>query len=204
MEWLQKISQTGRAKVLIILISLAFDIPSNSQIDTCYTNETAVYHVLNHTNGSILFFQVENAQILSENPTKTDSVIIKWGETEGLYTISVYETSINGCIGQTYKATIWIQEPESTAELIIPNTFTPNSDGANDFFTIHSSQSLIDFELNIYSRNGICVFHSNDIGNSWDGNKNGQSCIPGVYYYTITYNYANTSKKAFGFVHLFR
>jgi gliding motility-associated-like protein len=198
---------TLRHNVILALFLLSIFVitsPVLSQIDTCIENETAVYHVLNQSSGSKLFFEAENAEILSENPTYSDSVVIKWGEIEGLYTISVYEISINGCKGQTYSATIWIEKPESQAELTIPNTFTPNNDGSNDFFTIHSSSELADFELNIYSRNGIRVFHSINIGNSWDGNKNGQPCIPGVYYYTITYNYVNTPKKAFGFIHLFR
>ena len=50
----------------------------------------------------------------------------------------------------------------------IPNVFTPNGDGFNDFFEIQSDE-LVFFELEIYDRWGKQVYKSNDINSNWDG-----------------------------------
>ena len=70
---------------------------------------------------------------------------------------------------------------------ILPNTFTPNGDGANDIF--HPRQNLfvaqIDFKL--FNRWGNLMFETTDPEINWDGNtNNGRSLEAGTYYYTCS------------------
>jgi gliding motility-associated-like protein len=53
---------------------------------------------------------------------------------------------------------------------------------ANPAFTIYSLQ------FTIYDRRGEQVFDSGDIGQGWDGTKNGKPCPEGAYVYQITFN----------------
>ena len=69
----------------------------------------------------------------------------------------------------------------------IPNAFSPNGDGENDFFKIYfgNVQCKIDY-FQIYSRWGELVFDSNrDNTFEWDGKYNGEVCAEGVYVYII-------------------
>ncbi|MBL0327974.1 MAG: gliding motility-associated C-terminal domain-containing protein [Bacteroidetes bacterium] len=65
-------------------------------------------------------------------------------------------------------------------DLNVPNVFTPNGDGNNDFFLI-SANGIKTFSISIYNRWGTRVFESEDITKSWDG---GDS-TDGTYFYII-------------------
>ncbi len=76
---------------------------------------------------------------------------------------------------------------ECPGEYIIPNAFSPNNDGRNDYlFPIRiGNASLIGFE--IYNRWGQQVFVSTTGDESWDGNYNETPCAIGVYIYVVRY-----------------
>jgi len=64
----------------------------------------------------------------------------------------------------------------------IPNIFTPNGDGVNDYFEFVICNVL---QLNIYSRWGNKVFESK-YHFSWDGRTtSGEPCNAGTYYYLV-------------------
>ena len=66
-------------------------------------------------------------------------------------------------------------------ELIIPNIFTPNGDGFNDFFEIKNNENWT-IQVAIYNRWGIKVFDNKDYKNNWNGDK----LSTGVYFYVIS------------------
>lgn len=69
-------------------------------------------------------------------------------------------------------------------EYQIPNVFTPNEDGFNDFFYIDTSVFIPD-EITILNRWGNVVYYSVDVF-SWNGrNKLGSICSDGTYFYVI-------------------
>jgi gliding motility-associated-like protein len=72
------------------------------------------------------------------------------------------------------------------------NTFSPNSDGVNDLFTIEST--FFD-EVTIYNRWGTVVYHT-DGKVAWDGKYNHLDCAEGVYYYSLKLK-NNTTKNGF-------
>ncbi len=86
----------------------------------------------------------------------------------------------------------------------VTNVFTPNNDGFNDLFVIHSD-SLINYTLTIYSRSGAMVHRSTSVTPVWDGKTpSGEYVHPGVYYYVIRAGGTSGEIKKSGFVHLIR
>jgi gliding motility-associated-like protein len=62
----------------------------------------------------------------------------------------------------------------------IPNVFSPNDDGVNDYFSIFGSD-ILGLQLSIYDRWGSLLFQSSDIEARWDGYYRGKAMLPGVY-----------------------
>jgi gliding motility-associated-like protein len=69
----------------------------------------------------------------------------------------------------------------------IPNAFTPNNDGLNDFFGPFIKCRTVNYSLSIYNRWGLCVFSSNQQARKWDGSQFGQPLEVGTYFYLLTY-----------------
>jgi gliding motility-associated-like protein len=70
-------------------------------------------------------------------------------------------------------------------ELTVPNTFTPNGDGINDFWEIKGLIAYQDAVIDIFNRYGTKLYHSIGYSTPWDGTFNGQALSPGTYYYII-------------------
>lgn len=72
-------------------------------------------------------------------------------------------------------------------DISVPNVFTPNADGANDFFTLVSYEGVMQLECVIVNRwgNVLRVFNTPDF--AWDGrDESGLEVVEGVYFYKIT------------------
>lgn len=100
---------------------------------------------------------------------------------------AVYQTflvveDMNGCADTVSK---FIKILESPA-LYIPNTFTPNGDGQNDFFYVKGT-GVRDFKMRIYNRWGQKLFDTNDITASWDGSYLGTPVKEDTYAWQIIY-----------------
>jgi gliding motility-associated-like protein len=67
----------------------------------------------------------------------------------------------------------------------LPNVFTPNGDGDNDFWRPTSNAFVEKVDMKVYSRWGILVFKTDDPNINWDGKQMNSNNIvsPGVYYY---------------------
>ena len=56
--------------------------------------------------------------------------------------------------------------------LYVPNAFTPNGDGLNDFFQVKGGQ-ISEYAIQIFNRWGEIVFESKDMDEIWNGSANG-------------------------------
>jgi gliding motility-associated-like protein len=75
---------------------------------------------------------------------------------------------------------------DAVSNIEIPNVFTPNNDGINDFFEFKCT-SIANFNLIIYNRWGCIVYETNDVFKYWNGeDKNGNKNPDGVYYYIVS------------------
>ena len=69
---------------------------------------------------------------------------------------------------------------------VIPNTFTPNGDGINEFWTIQYLDVYPDCKIQVFNRNGQPVYESKGYrAPGWDGTYNGKPIPFGTYYYVI-------------------
>jgi gliding motility-associated-like protein len=66
----------------------------------------------------------------------------------------------------------------------VPNAFSPNSDGVNDFFQGYGTY-LRKYEMSIYDRWGLLIYHTDDYYKPWDGSIDGSVCQNDVYVYRI-------------------
>ncbi|GEP97288.1 T9SS type B sorting domain-containing protein [Chitinophaga cymbidii] len=68
----------------------------------------------------------------------------------------------------------------------MPNAFSPNNDGQNDYFKPVSKGVMV-FSMQLYNRWGELLFQQNDPYQGWDGKVNGQPQPVGTYVYVVTY-----------------
>lgn len=73
----------------------------------------------------------------------------------------------------------------------IPNSFTPNGDGKNDFFRLIPFDNYKLIRFVVYNRWGTAVFNSANIDKGWDGTYNGFPQPIGAYIYYIDLKNAN-------------
>ncbi|HEU4717812.1 MAG TPA: gliding motility-associated C-terminal domain-containing protein [Bacteroidia bacterium] len=72
-----------------------------------------------------------------------------------------------------------------TGDFSIPNVFTPNNDGINDYFLVNYDGGK-DYRIRIYDRWGVLMFTSTDSALPWDGKaRDGKEATDGTYYYII-------------------
>ncbi len=101
----------------------------------------------------------------------------------GIEVVTLIVSDINGCT-DTYSLEIPI-----SAEINVPNVFTPNGDNANDLFTL---------EFDFFDENGYTIIIVNRWGQLmheinhhkgtvlWDGiDRAGNTCVEGVYFYKL-------------------
>lgn len=85
----------------------------------------------------------------------------------------------------TQKAPEISQRDTVRSQLFVPNAFTPLSDKNNLFKPAQAAVS--DYRMNIYNRQGVLVFDSEDITRGWDGRSKGEVCPSGTYVYVISF-----------------
>ena len=90
------------------------------------------------------------------------------------------------------------------SELDVPNVFSPNGDGNNDYFEVTTNGSTV-YEFTVFTRNGSRVYHSVSPRIFWDGNSvGGEELSEGIYYYVIEEEGDAEPFEKAGFIHLFR
>ncbi len=121
-----------------------------------------------------------------------DRLVVK---EAGTYTALITDT-ILGCTAEIDKEVTY-----ENCDLNIPNVFTPNYDGINDYFEIENLEHYEYGHIIIYNRWGNIVFeHTDYYGNWWDGR--GQP--DGVYYYVLLYRRMGEEQQLNGVVHIMR
>jgi gliding motility-associated-like protein len=128
--------------------------------------------------GYRLYGSVSGADTLAQN-------------TSGIFAIDVtgsntfYVTQYTGtCESDRVEANI----TTGLSDLTVPNTFTPNNDGINDYWNIKGIEKYPAAIVQVFSRYGQKVFESKGYSQPFDGRIGGSPLPPGVYYYIINLN----------------
>ena len=128
-------------------------------------SEGAMFYEWNFDNGDYSF---------EENPIYSFS-------NPDIYNVTLAVIDSFGCTGEMVKS---VQiNPEHT--FFIPDSFTPDGDGLNDFF-LAKANSVISYQMQVFDRWGRVVFESDNIDFGWNGeNPLGIRLDKGVYLYHV-------------------
>lgn len=120
----------------------------------------------------------------------------------GNFIVRQIATNDLGCT-DTFSIQVRVQPP---LKLYIPNAFSPNNDGNNDFFFVRAT-GFVDFKLQIWSRWGEKTFETTNPRDSWNGQKNNLEgdCPIGVYSYLCEVEFEDGSiESRIGSITLYR
>lgn len=98
----------------------------------------------------------------------------------GEYMVKLVVTNIAGCVSE-------FEQQVVVNPFYLPNAFTPNKDGKNDFFFDPGfTLDVASYKMKIFNRWGQKFFESESTGKSWDGSDpSGARAPQGVYVYSI-------------------
>lgn len=136
-----------------------------------------------------------------------DSVIFQWNTVNGMSCTDCPNPLVSPYLDQVYEVTVIdVSDPNNPRPcagtaigyvfvadgdpIYIPNAFTPNGDGSNDFFSVFG-KSLKTVRMQIFDRWGELLFESYNQDNGWDGTFKNENLQPGVYVYKVTAAYLN-------------
>lgn len=169
--------------------------------DTGYVTVTVFpYPVINVPDSVIT---IESGTSYQINATGTPDIIRwQWMPPDGLScnacaqpkaqprTDITYKVTAYNAAGCSTSKTVTIQVLCKNANLYIPNTFSPNGDGMNDYFYPRGKGLFTVKSLRVFNRWGKIVFEKmnftpNYERDGWDGKYNGAVLQPDVYVYVI-------------------
>ena len=173
-NWILNINSNNSGIYTLIVTDSNGCSSNNSSIVTVYN-----YPIINLGNDTIICLDSLNNFVLKID-TIYDNYLWQDGSNNyyfnvlgaGLYFVTVQ----NGVCSTT--DSIYVQV-DSCLMRIIPNIFTPNGDGINDFFIIENIERFPNSKLEIFNRWGKLVYKSDNYKNNWDGN----DLNAGTYYY---------------------
>ncbi|WP_133943678.1 T9SS type B sorting domain-containing protein [Epilithonimonas xixisoli] len=147
-------------------------------------NQTYIYNledaIVNYNNESFKFYENRD-DVDTNNPIQTD---IRNYETS-LNKIYVLITNASGC---SIIKEIILNKPTiiDSDTLLLPNVFTPNNDGVNDYFDFSKLTDVSDLKLRIFDRFGKEVYQFKP-GTSykWDGKSNSGISFPSNTYWVL-------------------
>ena len=198
-----------------VLYAIDSNNPNDFALDPNFENIGSGNHILYilHTNGcfSEIPFSIEttaplNLTLLNEYanqitgmasggfPPYTYYFEDNSGSHENTYTIDhsgtfdVRVVDSNGCEAIASIALNFV-------DLDIPNFFTPNNDGQNDFWKPRNMELFPDIETYIFDRYGRKIKILGPVDNGWDGTYESKPLPSGDYWYTVKLN--DGSKREF-------
>jgi gliding motility-associated-like protein len=169
------------------------------------------------TSGAALSVSYQDAQITLGDSILLEAMLtpttfrvsqVTWTPTDGLAcptclnteagprqttTYNVVVTDSGGCSAST-NVTVTVDE---NFRVMVPNVFSPNGDGNNDYFSFYAFGTE-KIEVHIFNRWGSLVYYNpNQLprANGWDGNFKGKEAQSGTYVYVLDILFANGEQR---------
>jgi gliding motility-associated-like protein len=158
-----------------------------------FTNSTISSDILESKNKELDVENIEAEEThlnsnnsMAENSTILTPAIIQ-SEITNTENIESIENSTSNNSSLTIEPIQDIEIPkESSLVLILPNIFTPNGDGKNDFLEL-DARGIIDFSLVVLNERGTVIYQTQDSNFKWDGTQpNGDPIKEGNFVYFVT------------------
>jgi gliding motility-associated-like protein len=112
---------------------------------------------------------------------------------EKIYPVRLIVKNNIGCMDTAYQNLKVLK----SCYIAVPNAFTPNGDGLNDFLYPLNAYKADHLEFKVYNRLGQLVFSTTDWTVKWDGSLSGQPQDSGIYVWTLKYVNHDTGKPVF-------
>lgn len=139
-----------------------------------------------------------------DNTNDTGLTILHHYNDTGSYLVTLTAINKYGCISDTSQIVV-IKEDFA---IFVPNAFSPNTDGKNDFFFPEGVGINPDkFKMWIFDRWGDIIFETNNVNTPWDGTAHGgkKPVQIGVYVWLIeTENDEGKKERFLGHVTVYR
>ena len=137
---------------------------------------------------------LQNGSVNLDAKATGSNLTYKWSPSTGLsdpdilnpvaspVTDTQYSLTVTGADSCSAVAPVFVQVLQN---IVVPNTFTPNGDGINDYWEIKYLDSYPNCVVQVFNRYGERLFYSVGYPNPWDGKYKGSNLPAGVYYYII-------------------
>jgi gliding motility-associated-like protein len=109
------------------------------------------------------------------------------------YIVSLVVKNDLGCYDTLSKPITKLQ----SCYITVPNAFTPNGDGRNDFLYPLNAFTATHLEFRVFNRYGQLVFETSDWSRKWDGTISGVPQPTGSYVWTLRYTDGSSGKSFF-------
>jgi gliding motility-associated-like protein len=197
-DTLREINKSGKYFVTVIdsnncLVSDTINVTINPKAIALFTLDkkenpikSPLFNINNKaTNYDILHYNFGNGDTShSLNPSVKYNI-------SGNYTITQYALNQFNC-NDTFSLNVLVYDD---FVFLIPNAFSPNSDGKNEIFKPYfEGVDSENYEMKIFNRWGELLFVSNNTQLGWDGKYKGEYVMEGVYLYMVK---VRTSKRTF-------
>ena len=164
-------------------------------------------------NDSVRINQGEKYGLMTSTNLGSDA-IYQWSPTKGLACTDCQNTAASPETTTTYTVlvstpdgctvsdtvTVYVDAPQ---EIYVPNVFSPNNDGNNDYFMAFGSANAGSIKsITVFNRSGGIVFDKrdmqlNDESEGWDGTTRGKKAAPGVYVYIVNIQFSDGTSRSY-------
>lgn len=191
-------SHEGNNNILVVDAVKDTTVYVRSYNGNCFSEKVPVYIKINplpalNAGEDKTILKGESVQLLASG----DITEVKWSPSSGLDMNDILTPVASPAFSTTYVVT---GKNASGCEITdtltvnvvqeypVPNAFSPNNDGLNDYWEIPGIENYPECKIMIFNRWGNQIFYSEGYQEPWDGTFNGREPEPGTYYFTIILN----------------
>jgi len=176
--------------------SVISDFTATPQPTTIFN--TAITLSENSVNGSSFTWYVDSMNV----GTGTLLIYDYPSDSAGTYSTCLVVKNALGCSDSLCRDVVI----ENDFVFFVPNSFTPNGDGDNDFFFPQGMGiNNIEYELLVFDRWGTLLWRSSNTNGIWDGTYKGKPCPQDTYVWKLnTKHQGNKNIERIGHVTLMR